>query len=62
MRMEKLANQVDATLAVADAVWAEGDATNAISYAEWVVDNARVAVLNAIDARAYADELANSSK
>lgn len=66
MRMDKMANQVDATLAEADAEWAdaewaEADAANAI-YAEWVIDNARVAVLNAIDVRAYADELATSSK
>jgi hypothetical protein len=35
--------------------WAE-DVT-AIDYASWTVDNARLAVLDAIDARAYADEL-----
>jgi hypothetical protein len=37
---------------------AEDDAAAAIDYASWTVDNARLAVLDAIDARAYADELA----
>ncbi|NUR25402.1 MAG: hypothetical protein HOV83_06055 [Catenulispora sp.] len=62
MRMDKMSGQVDATLAEADAEWAEDDAAAAIAYAEWVVDNARYAVLNAIDARATADGLAKSSK
>jgi hypothetical protein len=40
------------------AAWAEDDAAAAIDYASWTVDNARLAVLDAIDARVYADELA----
>ena len=34
----------------------------AIDYAAWTVDNARLAVLDAIDARAYADELASTTR
>ena len=34
-------------------------AAAAIDYASWTVDNARLAVLDAIDARVYADELAS---
>jgi glycerol-3-phosphate dehydrogenase len=45
-------------MAASDADWAEDDAAAAIDYADWCVDNARLAVLDAIDARAYADELA----
>jgi hypothetical protein len=44
-----------------DAAWAEDDAAAAIDYAEWTVDNVRLAVLDAIDARAYADELAKTA-
>jgi hypothetical protein len=50
----------DANLAASDADWAEDDAAAAIDYAAWTVDNARLAVLDAIDARAYADELATT--
>ena len=35
-------------------------AAAAIDYAAWTVDNARLAVLDAIDARAYADDLATT--
>src|SRR6266545_4555545 len=57
--------QVDLNLAAKDAAsdadWAENDAADAIDYAAWTVDNARLAVLDAIDARAYADELAKTA-
>ena len=33
----------------------------ALDYASWTVDNARLAVLDAIDARVYADELARTA-
>ena len=33
----------------------------ALDYAAWTVDNARLAVLDAIDARAYADGLAKTA-
>ena len=60
-RMDKRADQLDANVAADDAAWAEDDASAAIDYAAWTVDNARLAVLDAIDARAYADELAKTA-
>src|SRR6266545_3743429 len=44
-----------------DAAWVEANAADAIDYAEWTVDNARLAVLDAIDARIYANELAQTA-
>jgi hypothetical protein len=35
----------------------QADATDALDFAEWAVDNAQLAMLDAIDARAYADDL-----
>ena len=58
--MDRRADQVDAKVAASEADWAEDDAAEAIDYAAWTVDNARLAVLDAIDARAYADELATT--
>jgi hypothetical protein len=48
--------QVDAAAADARSKWAQmkADAAAALDYASWTVDNARLAVLDAIDARAYA--------
>ena len=61
-RMDKRADQIDANVAATtDASWAEDDAAAAIDYAAWTVDNARLAVLDAIDARAYADGLAKTA-
>jgi hypothetical protein len=53
-RIDKRADQIDANVANEDAAWAEDDAAAAIDYA-------RLAVLDAIDARAYADELATAT-
>jgi hypothetical protein len=36
---------------------ADGAEADAIEFAAWTVDHARLAVLDAIDARVYADEL-----
>jgi hypothetical protein len=60
-KIDKRAQQLDARAAASDADWAEDDAASAIDYAEWTVDNARLAVLDAIDARAYADERARAA-
>jgi hypothetical protein len=60
-RIDKRADQLDANVAAGDGAWAEDDATAAIDYAAWTVDNARLAVPDAIDARAYADELAQKA-
>jgi hypothetical protein len=57
-KIDKRANQLDAKAAATDADWAEQDAADAIDYAIWVVSDAQLAVLDALDARAYADERA----
>jgi predicted nucleic acid-binding Zn-ribbon protein len=54
-RIDKRSRQIDADMAATDADMAEADATAAIDYAAWIIDNARLAVLDAIDARAYAN-------
>ncbi|MGH3480693.1 MAG: hypothetical protein ACRDQD_28165 [Nocardioidaceae bacterium] len=55
-KIDKRDEEIDADMAANDADFAEGEASDAIGYAEWVVDNARLAVLDALDARAYAAE------
>jgi chromosome segregation ATPase len=59
-RMDRRADQLDAKVAANQADGAEADAADAIDFAAWTVDNARLAVLDAIDARVYADELATT--
>jgi hypothetical protein len=49
---------LDAAAAEDNADWAESDATDAIDFAAWAIDNARVSLLYAIDARVNADERA----
>ena len=44
--------------AAEDADWAELDASDAIDFAVYAVYDAQLAVLNALDARVYADEQA----
>ena len=60
-KIDKRNDQIDADMAATDADFAEADASDAIGYAEWVVDNARLAVLDALDARAYAGERAKAA-
>ena len=60
-RIDKRADQLDADAAASEAEWAEDEAAAAIDYAAWTVDNVRLAVLDAIDARAYADEFARTT-
>jgi hypothetical protein len=50
--------ELDAKDAAREADWAEAEAAYALDYAEWAVNNAQLTMLDAIDARAYADELA----
>ena len=57
-KIAKRADQLDAKAAATDADWAEEDAVDAIDYATLVVQDAQLAVLDALDARAYADERA----
>jgi DNA repair exonuclease SbcCD ATPase subunit len=60
-KMDRRADQIDAKLAASQADGAEADAADAIDFAAWTVDNARLVVLDAIDARGYADELAQQA-
>jgi hypothetical protein len=60
-KLDKRGRQMDARIAADDADWAEVGAADAIDLAEWAVDNARLNVLDAIDARARAGELARAA-
>jgi hypothetical protein len=60
-RMDRRADRLDAEVAAGQAEGAEADAADAIDFAAWTVDNARLAVLDAIEARVYADELATTA-
>jgi hypothetical protein len=60
-KMDRRANQLDAKLAANEANGAEADAADALDFAEWAVDNAQLAMLDAVDARAYADKLAKAA-
>ena len=60
-KMDRRADQHDAKHAARQADGAEADATDAIEFAAWTVDHARLAVLDAIDARVYADDLAKAA-
>jgi hypothetical protein len=57
-KIDKRADQLDAKAAAKDADWAEQDAADAIDYAIWMVYDAQLAVLDALDARVYADDRA----
>lgn len=57
-KMDKRSDQLDAKVAASDADWAETEALDALDFATWTAENARLAVLDAIYARAYADERA----
>jgi hypothetical protein len=61
-KMDRRADQRDAELAARQADGAEADAADAIEFAAWTVDHARLAVLDAIDARIYADELTQQGR
>jgi hypothetical protein len=57
-KIDKRSDERDAKAAAKDADRAEQDAVDAIDYAVWAFVSARLAVLDALDARAYADERA----
>jgi hypothetical protein len=57
-KIDKRADERDAKTAGKDADRAERDAADAIDYAVWAFFSAQLAVLDALDARAYADERA----
>jgi len=56
-KIDKRNQQMDAAAAAADAQMSEDDAKSAINFALWAVDNARVAVLDSLDAAAYSSEM-----
>jgi hypothetical protein len=60
-KMDERASQLDARDAARYADGAEADAADAIDYAAWTIGNARLVVLDAIDARAYAEERAKAA-
>jgi hypothetical protein len=53
--------QLDANIAADEAAWVEAAASAAIDYVAWAMDKARLAVLDAIDARADAGERAEAT-
>jgi hypothetical protein len=55
--MDKRTRHVDAKVAAKDAEWTEADAAEALDFADWAVENAQLAMLDAVHARAYADKL-----
>jgi hypothetical protein len=57
-RIEHGNAQLDAAAADANADWAESDAADAIDFAAWAIDNARVSLLYAISTRVNATERA----
>lgn len=59
-KIDKRNRHMDAKAAKKDAEWAESEALAAIDFATGAVVNAEVAILDAIDARLLADELAAS--
>jgi chromosome segregation ATPase len=61
-RIERKRDELDVKEAGHDAEFAEEDALDALDFAEWAVGQAEVAVLNAVDARAWADQRAAASR
>ena len=59
--IDKRTRQVDAKVAAKDANWAEADSAEALDFADWAVENAQLAMLDAVQARAYADTLAKAA-
>ena len=59
--IDKRTRQMDAKAAAKDADWAEADAADALDFADWAVENAQLAMLDAIHARAHADNLAKAA-
>jgi hypothetical protein len=60
-RVARKRDQHDVKMAEEDAETAEQDAADALDYATWAIDQAQVAVLDAIDARTWADARAAAS-
>jgi hypothetical protein len=61
-RMDKRATELDARALADEADWAEADARDAIEFAVVSVDNARLAILEAVAVRAHAEERARAAR
>jgi len=61
-RLARRRDQLDVKMAEQDAEGAEANAADALDYATWAVDQAQLAVLDAVDARAWADAQAAASR
>ena len=61
-KIDKRNREMDAKAAAKEADWVEDDAVAALDHAAWTLSSARLAVLDAIDARAYAVERANAAR
>jgi hypothetical protein len=59
-RIDRKRDELDVKAAEHDAEAAEEDAVDALDFAWWVVEQAGLTVLDAIDARAWADKRAAS--
>ena len=59
--IDKRTRQMDAKVAADDADWAEADSVEALDFADWAVENAQLAMLDAVHARAHADKLAKAA-
>jgi hypothetical protein len=55
-QLEQGSRELDGEVAAQQAEWADADASAALEFAAWAIDNARVDVLAAVYAHAYADE------
>src|SRR4029453_14165526 len=60
-KIDQRTRKTDAKMAADEAARVEADAADPLHYAEWAVDNAQLAMLDAIDARVYADDLAKAA-
>lgn len=60
-RIDRKRDERDAKRAEDNAEDADADAADALGYASWAVDQAQLAVLDAIDARSWADARAAAS-
>jgi hypothetical protein len=60
-KIDKRTRHLDAKTADSEADWADADAVSALDYAGWTLSSARLAVLDAIYARSYADERAKDA-
>ena len=61
-RIERKRDELDVKMAEDDAMGAEESAIDALGFARWAAEQAEVAVLDAVDARSWADERAAESR